>query len=76
MTVKKMIELYVHYELDLDTYRMMWMMCNHGLISRANWNKFATICAGWHFDEDMMYILDETERAVYRRDVHGLMSKI
>ena len=76
MSVKKMIELYVHYELDPDTYHMMWMMTCHGLISRDNWMKFTGICYSWQFNDDQMCIIDESGRVIYKRDESGLMCKI
>lgn len=76
MSVKKMVELYVSYDLNEDTWHMMWEMSVHGLISRDNWTKFFEKCKGWTMSEDGQTILDEREHVIYKRDVNGFLIKV
>lgn len=76
LSLKKMVELYVQYELDEDTWDMLRMMRFHGLISSDNWTKFYEKCGSWHKDVDDMVILDEYDKPVYVRNVYtGLFEK-
>ena len=75
MTVKKMIELYVRYELDDKTYEMFWLMTCRGLITRNNWRKFSNICANWCLDDTQMEIIDGFGHTLYRRDRSGFFEK-
>lgn len=76
MSVKKMVELYVAYDLSEDTWKMLYNMSNHGLISRDNWSKFFDKCKGWTMSEDGQSILDEDERTIYKRDSQGFFVKV
>ncbi len=76
MSVKKMIDLYVTYELSEETWDMMREMSYHGLISRDNWIKFYEKCHAWEFSEDGDNIIDcNTEKVIYTRDAEGYMVK-
>lgn len=75
MSVKKMIELYVSYELCEETWDMLYKMAMHGLISRDNWTKFWETCKGWSLDEDGRHIIDGDEKVVYKRDGNGFLVK-
>ncbi len=76
MSVKKMIELYVAYELSDDTWNMLREMSYHGLISRDNWNKFFDKCKSWTFTEDQQSIEDGNGKILYTRDEQGFMEKV
>lgn len=76
MSVKKMIDLYVTYELSEETWDMMREMSYHGLISRDNWCKFYEKCHAWEFSEDGDQIIDcDTEKVIYIRNTEGYMVK-
>lgn len=74
MSVKRMIDLYVEYGVDEDTWNMLYEMSIHGLISRDNWIKFFNICASWFIDGDA--IRDGDGLMVYRIDEKGLWKKV
>ena len=74
MSVKRMIDLYVEYGVDEDTWNMLYEMTIHGLISRDNWIKFFNICASWFIDGDA--IRDGDGLMVYRIDEKGLWKKV
>lgn len=75
MSVKKMIELYVTYELDETTWTMLYQMTCHGLITRSNWEKFYETCADWQFSFDGNDIEDKDGKIIYTRDRNGFMVK-
>ena len=52
MSVKKMVQLYLSFGLDEETWHMLWQMTNHGLISSDKWSKFCEICCDWHLDDE------------------------
>lgn len=76
MSVKKMIDLYVFYNLSDDTWNMMYQMSLHGLISSENWKKFFEMCKGWTWSEDDDHIEDENGKVIYSRTVDGYMVKV
>lgn len=76
MSVKKMIELYVKYELSEDTWNMMREMRYHDLISYDNWMKFYETCKDWVFSEDGDQIVDSYGKIYYFRDSQGYMVKV
>jgi hypothetical protein len=76
LSVKKMIDLYVSYELDETTWNMLYNMVNHGLISSENWEKFYTTCKGWSFEENGQTIEDENGKVIYRRNENGYLVKV
>ena len=78
MSVKAMIDLYVEYELGVNTWDMLRNMSFHGLISRDNWCKFYEITKGWSFDDtDAMNIIDfETGKVIFARDGEGRLVKV
>ena len=79
MSVKKMIELYVNYGLDQDTWEMLYEMRCHDLISYDNWMKFADTCKGWEFnpDDNGLTIIDtdKDNKVVYKQDENGFYVK-
>lgn len=76
MSVKKMIELYVTYELSEVTWDMMREMTFHGLISNDNWNKFFEICKDWHMNDELTAIVDSDDKVLYKRDEQGYLKKV
>ena len=76
MSVKKMIELYVTYELSEETWNMMREMTFHGLISNDNWHKFLEICKDWRMDDEMAAIIDSNNKVFYKRDEQGYLKKV
>lgn len=76
MSVKKMVELYVTYEMSEDTWNMMREMTYHGLISNENWCKFFDTCKGWHKNDEDTAILDGDEKVIYLRDNQGYLKKV
>lgn len=79
MSVKKMIELYVNYGLDQDTWDMLYKMRCHDLISYDNWVKFYETCKGWEFnpDDNGLTIIDtdKDNKVVYKQDKDGFYVK-
>ena len=77
MSVRAMIDMYVEYGLEEDTWNMMYEMAFHGLISRENWSKFYETCRGWTFDEEINGIYDsKTDTVVYLYDANGNLHKM
>lgn len=76
MSVKKMIDLYITYELSETTWDMMREMALHGLISRDNWCKFFDKCKGWTFDENDENVIDWDGKILYIRDAEGRLVKV
>lgn len=74
MSVKRMIDLYVEYGVDEDTWNMLYEMTIHGLISRDNWAKFFDICHSWVIDDNA--IRDGDGLMVYRLDEKGYWHKV
>lgn len=74
MSVKKMIDLYVQYGVDVETWKMLYSMTCHGLISRENWVKFAKACHGWYMLGDN--ILNEYDEVIYTADKDGYWKKV
>ena len=76
MSVKKMIELYVTYELSEETWNMMREMTYHGLISLDNWDKFYNRCKDWYMNDEMSAIVDGNGKVLYQRDDQGYLKKV
>ena len=76
MSVKKMIELYVTYELSNETWNMMREMTYHGLISRDNWDKFFNRCKDWCMNDELSAIVDGNGKVLYQRDGQGFLKKV
>lgn len=74
MSVKKMIELYVNYSIDEETWNMLYSMVCHGLISRENWIKFSDTCASWIIEGNT--IIDGDGNVVYMIDDNGYWKKV
>ena len=74
MSVKKMIELYVNYGIDEETWNMLYSMVCHGLITRDNWIKFSDICASWVIEGNT--IIDGDGNVVYMIDDNGYWKKV
>ena len=76
MSVEKMIDLYLAYGLDPTTWRMLWNMTSHGLISSKNWRKFYDTCHSWTVSEDGTHIYDAlTGKILFRYDEDGDLVK-
>ena len=75
LSVKKMIDLYVSYELSEDTWDMLRNMSLHGLISSDNWRKFFDKCKDWSMDDDWQRIIDADGNTIYKRDKDGFLVK-
>ena len=74
MSVKKMIDLYVRYGVDEETWKMLYEMTCHGLISHENWSKFADTCASWVCEGNI--IIDGDEKVIYTVDESGYWQKV
>lgn len=74
MSVKKMIELYVNYSVDEETWEMLYSMVCHGLISRENWIKFYDTCASWIIEGNT--IIDGDGNVIYMIDDNGYWKKV
>lgn len=70
MTLKKMVDLYLKYNVSDDTWNMLREMTFHGLIPRETWCKFFEKCKGWRVDGD--YIVDG-DTPIYEYTDHGLV---
>lgn len=76
MSVKKMIEMYVRYELDERTWKMLYEMVCHGLISGENWIKFYTTCCDWRMTDDCQGIENGEGKLIYARNAYGFLEKV
>ena len=76
MSVKRMVDLYLNYGLDNDTWSMLWEMANHGLISRENWIKFFEKCKDWEMDDDGNAVINGNGEVLYRYDGNGNLVKV
>lgn len=78
MSVKSMIETYVRYGLDDNTWGMLYNMACHNLISNYDWIKFANICRGWRYDDECLNIIDTNDecKVIYNLDDRGLWVKV
>lgn len=79
MSVNKMINLYVTYGLDEETWEMLYRMTCHNLISSENWAKFQETCKGYQFsDGDGTKIIDtcNNDKVVYVTDESGYWVKV
>ena len=74
MSVKAMIDLYVRYGVEQETWTMLYSMHAHGLISLENWEKFYNTCKGWERDGNA--IRDEDGIIIYRTDEDGYWHKV
>ena len=72
LSVRNMIDMYVCYGLEEETWDMLYNMTLHGLIDAENWKNFYNICAGWRREGSA--IIDENEKVVYA-DVQGYWVK-
>lgn len=73
MSVKKMIDLYVRYGVAEETWKMLYEMTCHGLISQNNWSKFADTCASWECEGNS--IVDGEGNMIYTVDEYGYWQK-
>ena len=77
MSVEAMVDMYVTYGLEDETWDMMYHMVNHGLISRENWLKFFEKCKSWEFDDSGNNIVDGiTGEVLYTYDENGNLKKV
>ena len=67
MSVKKMIQLYIDYDIGENTWKMLYNMMCHGLISRDNWTKFYDTCKGWYLSDDRkaVYDSDDNDKLIF-----------
>lgn len=82
MSVKKMVDLYVSFGLYEETWRMLFSMTSHGLISYDNWIKFYNKCHSWTWcdDEEKLVngqntIIDGDGNLIYYYDENGCLVK-
>lgn len=68
ISVEKMVELYLQYELDERTWDMLYEMSLHGLISVDAWHRFYAICAYWHLDSNGENCIGQYDEIVATRD--------
>ena len=77
MSVEAMVDMYLTYGVEEETWEMLYRMTNHGLISRENWMKFYETCKGWAFSEEVNGIVDtDTEKTVYVYNEIGDLVKV
>ena len=77
MSVKAMIETYVNFELDEDTWEMFYNMKFHNLISYDTWEAFYNKCKGWVMDDSGDAVIDtaNNDKVIYIRDSEGYLVK-
>lgn len=77
MSVEAMVDMYLTYGVEEETWEMLYRMTNHGLISRENWTKFYETCKGWVVSEDGNSIIDtDTEKTIYEYNERGDLVKV
>ena len=79
LSVKKMIDIYVNHGLSEETWRMLYNMSWHNLISYDAWERFCNTCRGYEFDEgDGTTIIDTANdcKVVYKTDENGFWKKV
>lgn len=74
MSVNAMIDLYVHYGVDEETWKMLYEMACHHLISADNWIKFSDTCKSWTVEGNRI-IDTATARTIYMTDEFGFWEK-
>ena len=77
MSVKAMIETYVNFELDEDTWDMFYNMKSHNLISYDTWEAFYNKCKGWVIADSGDAVIDtaNNDKVIYIRDSEGYLVK-
>lgn len=75
MSVKAMIELYLRYNIDENTWDMLYQMRCHELISYENWKKFYETCKDWAFDESGDNVVDAEGNELYHYGEDGFLVK-
>ena len=77
MSVEAMVDMYLTYGVEEETWEMLYRMANHGLISRENWTKFYETCKGWAVSEDGNSIVDtDTGKTLYEYNEIGDLVKV
>lgn len=76
ISVDAMIDLYLNYGIEEDTWNMLHKMACHDLISRDNWIKFFETCKDWTWSEDGNSIIEgSTGKILYYYDENGNIKK-
>ena len=77
MSVKAMIETYVNFELNEDTWDMFYNMSCHNLISYDTWKAFYNKCKGWVMTDSGNAVIDTAndDKVIYIRDGEGYLVK-
>lgn len=78
MTLKKMVALYLDYEISDDTYEMFRQMALHGLIKQDMWDRFWRLVKSWAWVDDIEYVIgdvhpDGSYTVIARRNADGRM---
>ncbi|MBQ3178210.1 MAG: hypothetical protein IJB52_10350 [Clostridia bacterium] len=76
MTAKAMEELYIRYDLDEKTWKMLYEMACHNLIDYETWAKFFNKCKGYTFkDDEQTAVIDdyENQNVIYIRNKDGVL---
>lgn len=74
LSLKKMIELYVQYGVERETWDMLYSMYRHCLISEDNWMKFVDKCEDWECNGNIITNCEGV--VVYRTDDNGCWQKV
>lgn len=74
MTYKKMIETYLLYEMESETYNMFLLMYQHNLIDSRTWKNFFDTVNNWVFGDDGNSIYNMwTDEKIIERDSEGYL---
>lgn len=79
ISVNSMIETYVSYGLDEETWEMFYKMRCHNLISNDVWGRFNNTCKGWQFGPDNGLTIIDSEnngKIIYITDENGFYKKV
>ena len=76
LSVKKMTELYVNYDLSDETWHMLRNMALHGILPWEWSGQISDKRKDWSMDADGLMFIAGIGNAFYRRDVQGVMGKV
>ena len=78
MSLKRMIDIYLEYWLDYDTYHMLWQMACHKIIKEETWARFVKITENWVLGgEHGQSVIDKrTGDVLYQMNEDGYLVKV
>lgn len=75
MSLNAMVEKYVHYGVDEETWNFLYNLKVYGLITDDRWTEFYNICKDWSL-EDGNRVVDGDGLTIYRTDENGVFYKV